>query len=507
MLPRQMAKQKNHSTIRQNQEPWAHTPHRPSAMGTASLSHTTIQRAQATPRTLSPTDILQLQRTVGNQAVLQMLDTQPRPILQRDTEGGSAAGADFERQRSRSQEGNRVRQIQATASPTAQIIQRKLKFKSSDLKGDLSKGAKRGSKVGLISNFRRIQTELERYWLWAAKGNSAMQERVLINLLKLTGNYLKKHKDNVNKLGSNADKKVKSVTRLRAEVFIELKNVPKRVQSEKFLENFELHGEYTRDIPIVGRIEDPLRIGKQVAHNRKYGVSHKEDGNGFLYHRKGYGDGMRPSHSDPATEQKGFEQYMEQKHLGLTPGHRAALSSYTSNQFEYINPAMAGSEQWMKAAVARNNKNRKANMKLKDDDATITKMMLRNKEIGDMVSSALLTLPPWKQTKVLYRGETITEEAAAAIGTGYVKHHNFFVSTSQKIDTPMDMIEHFTSDERPWGVVYQITKSTTGRDISPWSQNAKEQEILFPIGTSFEVTKVLSKDDAKKLIQVEVTAI
>lgn len=60
------------------------------AASSSNLSQATIQRALANPRALSPNDILQLQRTVGNQAV--------QRLLQRDTQTGFEAGSNFEGQ-------------------------------------------------------------------------------------------------------------------------------------------------------------------------------------------------------------------------------------------------------------------------------------------------------------------------------------------------------------------------------------------------------------------------
>src|SRR5262245_14273118 len=52
----------------------AHNVHLPASP--ANLSQNTVQRAMTNPYALSPGDILQLQRTVGNQAVQRLLDRQ-----------------------------------------------------------------------------------------------------------------------------------------------------------------------------------------------------------------------------------------------------------------------------------------------------------------------------------------------------------------------------------------------------------------------------------------------
>src|SRR5262245_27896303 len=44
------------------------------------LRHATIQRALASPRALSPADVLQLQRTIGNHAVQRILNPAPQPV-------------------------------------------------------------------------------------------------------------------------------------------------------------------------------------------------------------------------------------------------------------------------------------------------------------------------------------------------------------------------------------------------------------------------------------------
>jgi hypothetical protein len=67
-----------------------------------SLSHAVIQRALANPRTLAPSEILQFQRSAGNQAVQRMLSGQ----LQRNLQAGFEAGNDFERQLGRTKGGS-----------------------------------------------------------------------------------------------------------------------------------------------------------------------------------------------------------------------------------------------------------------------------------------------------------------------------------------------------------------------------------------------------------------
>ena len=64
------------------------------------LTQATIQRALTDPRRLAPSEMLQLQRTVGNQAVQRM--------LQRDSQAGFEAGGDFESRLKQSSGGGSV---------------------------------------------------------------------------------------------------------------------------------------------------------------------------------------------------------------------------------------------------------------------------------------------------------------------------------------------------------------------------------------------------------------
>jgi predicted ABC-type ATPase len=91
MSQRQPAKEPQAKGVQtQSQTPLAHPRdlHRPTP--SSNLSHAAIQRAQADPRVLSPDNILQLQRTVGNQAV--------QRLLRQESQAGFEADSDFERQ-------------------------------------------------------------------------------------------------------------------------------------------------------------------------------------------------------------------------------------------------------------------------------------------------------------------------------------------------------------------------------------------------------------------------
>src|SRR4051812_32376972 len=53
--------------------PYPHQPSQQSGTTQTALSHTTVRRALANSRALAPNEILQLQRSAGNQAVQRML--------------------------------------------------------------------------------------------------------------------------------------------------------------------------------------------------------------------------------------------------------------------------------------------------------------------------------------------------------------------------------------------------------------------------------------------------
>src|SRR5689334_21336804 len=67
--------------------------HHPTSAPQSALSQSTVQRALANPRALAPNDILQLQRTAGNQAVQRMLQQERQAGIQADSSVNNATTA------------------------------------------------------------------------------------------------------------------------------------------------------------------------------------------------------------------------------------------------------------------------------------------------------------------------------------------------------------------------------------------------------------------------------
>src|SRR5262249_51329965 len=123
-----------------------------------------------------------------------------------------------------------VDNIQPIAAPT---IQRRLKFKESDLKGNISDKAKRAGRFGRKSTFWKLKDTLRRYWslddtMKDKINNLDAQYQLLLYMQPLTLKYLKEHKQNETDpqgIMSNTDKKRQSVVKLRYAIQIELEKV------------------------------------------------------------------------------------------------------------------------------------------------------------------------------------------------------------------------------------------------------------------------------------------
>jgi hypothetical protein len=403
-------------------------------------------------------------------------------------------------------QGGAMGKVQSAVVPT---IQRMMNFQPQELQGDLSTGAKRASKFGITSAFRKIQTTLDRYW--AAKGNLQVQANLLQVLAKLTEKYLNEHKDNVAKLGSNADKKVKSVARLRLAIIIELPKLEQRMKDRAFIEGIK-NNESTLK---VNTQIDQMGGGKRIAHNRKYNTAHVADNDQQVVGDTGWGRVHQYGKSDPSGE-KEFQAYKRYADAGVTTADRIAISIYTGGDFDVMNPAIANNFEWYHNVLKQEKDNNDRSGKSVEftrfkhhnphtDIDWVKKSFEHHRQVSEVTASALNKLPNWEHKgRQLYRGETVSDSQAATMATGYVRQFASFVSTSRD----RARAEHFAANnvtkERPWRVIYVVTESKTGKDVEELSAIKGEFETLFMPNTEFEVTKVLNRDPAKKYLEVRV---
>lgn len=357
---------------------------------------------------------------------------------------------------------------QGSASAT---VQRKLKFGMGDLEGYVSTKAAYKGKVGFSSTYRKIEKALTRYWAADTGDERLVQLRVLA---AMSQKWLVDYKQDKNP--SKLDReKMPSISKLAAAVQVEL-------QDEEYKAKF---GSHTPD--------PDVRNSLLEAHG---GVSLY----GFArLRKKQLKRGEKTKDEVAEDEMDLLERYESLKSQGLSQAEIFALTSYTGHQYKLMNPAMAGDKGWFKG-------NMEAPEHGKDTSPEkVDKAMEINQEIAGFAVAGLSKLPPWKQDRKLYRGETFPQAEGEALGPGVEKTYPHFVSTSQERATPYSMLGENASESRPYKVLFHITKTyRPGKDVSAVSkQGSGEAEILFPAGTTLAVTKTLRDDQAANLKEVE----
>lgn len=388
-----------------------------------------------------------------------------------------------------------AQQTAPQAGRNSNVVQRRLKFKPEDLDGEVSKRGKRAGKFGFESTFSKIQRYLTDYW---DAGDDLQLQAVLLAKMDVE---IKKWTQRFNRkehFDSNHGLKSMSLAKLKSAIDVELPKVKDKIASVDFMKKYTYGSDYSQGMSISG-IDDPLSLGKQMKHMEKHNIPMPANPNDL---RIPDGKGGEKGTLTPQSQWDDLgKRYKQEKSYGLTPANRAALQSYTGDQYRWMNPAMANNQGWFQGTM---NEKLGAQDERTNDKKWRKKAMAQNKEIGNMLVSTLHKLPNWKQDKTIYRGETIPEDEAQQVHAGVVKTFPIFVSTSQALSTPLSQLGSFKSPARPWGIVYHIKESKTGKDVAPWSNSPGEAEILFAPNTKFLVTKVLERDDAKKMIEVEV---
>lgn len=425
-----------------------------SASGQKLLAHELTHVAQQGGSRVASGNKVQTKLRVGSAN-----DTYER---QADQVAGYSAGGGFSKQ----------------AVTSGLTIQRKLKFKPEELGGTLSGKAALKGKFGMKSTYAQIQDALIAYWNvkdgeeFEQKQRARTERLVLLRVLN--------------------QKCQKWLTETQASKKTSVGDIFKEDSLKKLA-----------DAVKVELVDEEYRAKYETpAGNIQSGLNEQVFGGDFNYARvnkKKIKSGEKERSKLSTTELVTLERYESLKKLGLTKSEIGALYSYTGEQFVLMNPAMAGDRGWLKSNMSKLKKN--------TSDETLDKAIETNLEIAKYAGSGLEKLPNWEQDRTIYRGETMPIAEGEALVPGVRKTFPHFVSTSMELMTPKGMIRQNASAERPYKVLYHITKThKPGKDVSDVAKSgASEAEILFPGNTTFAVYKVLKEDKADHYKEVEVS--
>lgn len=159
---------------------------------------------------------------------------------------------------------------------------------------------------------------------------------------------------------------------------------------------------------------------------------------------------------------------------GLTIHETLAIFGYTTEDYQFINAIAWGSEEG-DASVSvmwADNISDKADLVCSVSSAEAWPYIT-------MIGTALDKLPS-VQPQVLWRGDWRKDDFYFEIG--YVTMRTGFTSTSHSADATLEYLAD-------GGCLWAIENHTSGKAISSFSAQEQEDEVLFPMGSRFEIVE------------------
>jgi hypothetical protein len=172
----------------------------------------------------------------------------------------------------------------------------------------------------------------------------------------------------------------------------------------------------------------------------------------------------------------------------LTAAEVAAIRTYTSGDYRYINPAAAGDKDWMKNQMARNQAKGGSYF---NQNATEKQLTQEGGLQTGMMASGLARLPKWEGE--LWRGERQTfDKVLELYASGTFEQKS--IGSASKDRTVAHSYANGTGggDPDPDQNVYVLLRLhvTEGRDISKIGAVSGEGEVTLLPGTKFSIDHV-----------------
>jgi hypothetical protein len=243
-----------------------------------------------------------------------------------------------------------------------------------------------------------------------------------------------------------------------------------KTKGDKAMESMETLREYGDDIGIA---LDKLSVG----------ASQKQAKDTYL--KDASSGGMKALTSSGAWFKPGGGPSLKGREHGLDQAESAALTTYSGNDFRYINPAVANDKSWME--TQKNAHALKGTKKELSEEGSLHSAMMM---------SAMAKLPVWKGTG--YRGERLT---AAKFAEQYVESGDTvtareatqtkaaFWSVSTDRSVAEDFAKEGVRDDQTISVLYFINV-TNARNLQGFSTSDDEAEVLCPAGSKVTVTRI-----------------
>lgn len=451
------------------------------ALQTQTIQPSVLQQALEHPQATRPETMLQLQRLYGNRAVGQLIARQRAEAANTPSSAQPVLGLPPVQQTGRIERVIDMKFMANVGLVAGQTNTRNATYKKiRDMFDQYQKVSKKANKiesnVNKIVDYQKLIKE-EYELLKKMKSYSKIWINVHTKLVP------------VEEQRPNA-KKTQDLTVLLNQIEREIKD-PKfdGAKSDKYLEKIS---EYKKSVK-SSYIETSSQ--SLTLNNYELALNIQEKKNiGGMRHMLGEAD------MDEETLVKKFDDHVAalkprvEALYKLSPAERAAIRTYTNQQFSLMNPLMAGNEEWFASNLKEHG--------FEGELANPERAKKSNKKINKMTQLGMSKLPNWQQDRPLYRGETFSTEEARNIASERKKTYHHFVSTSLGTKIPESYARSKRSKERSVGIVWHITQSKNGKNIIDLSVNSGEQEILFPANTTFYVDDIISqKKDSGGIIK------
>lgn len=180
------------------------------------------------------------------------------------------------------------------------------------------------------------------------------------------------------------------------------------------------------------------------------------------------------------------------KDAGLSSAEMAAITTYTADDYKYINPAAANSMGWLTSQMGK--PMQRGNEKERMQEGALH---------TGVIMEAFAKLPVWQGAG--FRGERLTPEQFAAQFTDdgtnvtakqpdQTKSAFWSISIQESVSQTFANGLGSASDQHTVSVMYYIDV-TNARDVQQFSAMKHEKEVLAPAGSKFRISRVEKVDN------------
>lgn len=433
-----------------------------------------------------PKGLQQLQRTIGNQAVLRLLSTTPTPL------GGSVASLQHT-----IGNGGVAKLLAPLRSPTPSgasglTVQRKMSFRESDLlpdKGETRKAIAETVRVKDTNTWKLIGAGLGKYW---ATRKSQEEFDLMTKLSSLSFDWMRS-----NPTGKQS--KRRNLFQLQAAITAEL---PKAKEQMKYVKDFTKKEQLDTGFTPGGA---PASV--KLNHFKKYR---------YLSDSAKMNVADKIGNITDAADASPESMLIREHHL--SDADVAGIKVYTVDDYKYINPALAydnstdvasskSADEWMERQILKIKSQVNAtktgvdspkdstdfHFHLAQDDQGRAAARAEGRRHAQAAIAGLKKLPDF--IGEVYRGRTIPRPELAKYLPGQTIAFDNLTSTSWDPFPSMQFVEDemkvsAKDGKDDVGLWFRLRILKGGKEISAFSLKPEEHEVLLLPNQKFKITQI-----------------